>query len=110
MSLSLLLATALASGQPAPAVTCVKTTIKANGHTTDTSIAFSSGSTEADRYALKLIRMFNVERSKGEKHEPETGYVLVETYPNGAFGMSILDMRGKVLPTCDRPESPASGT
>lgn len=104
MIFSLVFASVVASGAGVPpSVTCVKTTIKANGHTSDNSIAQTSGSRDADRYALKLVRMFNVER--GESAAPTTGYVLVETYPNGAFGMSIIDLKGQVLPTCDRPES-----
>jgi hypothetical protein len=106
MLLSLVLAVAAASAPSGPAVTCVKTTLKANGHTSESSIAEPSGSVEADRYALKIVRMFNVQRERGAKYVPETGYILVETYPNGAFGMSILDMRGKVLPSCARPEQP----
>jgi hypothetical protein len=110
MIFSLILASAVAAGASAPpSVTCIKTTIKANGHTSDNSVAETSGSRDADRYALQIIRMFNLERSRGEKAESVTGYVLVETYPNGTFGMSILDLKGQVLPSCDRPGS-ASGT
>jgi len=110
MVFSLILASAVATGAvAAPSVTCVKTTIKANGHTSENSVASPSGSRDADRYALQLVRMFNVERSRDEKVEPATGYVLVETYPNGSFGMSIIDLKGQVLPTCDRP-AVGSGT
>ena len=102
---SLLLASVVASWAAVPpSITCIKTTIKANGHTSENSIAKPSGSRDADRYALQLIRMFNVERSRDEKFEPMTGYVLVETYPNGSFGMSIIDLKGQVLPSCERPD------
>ena len=106
MIFSLVLASAVASGGAIPpSITCIRTTVKANGHTSENSIARTSGSRDADRYALKLVRMFNVERSPDENVASATGYILVETYPDGAFGMSIIDLKGQVLPSCEGPES-----
>ena len=93
-----------------PAMTCIKTTIKANGHTTDSSIAATSGNVASDRYALKLVRVFNVERERGKTYEPQTGYALVQTYESGAFGMSLIEYKGELLESCSLPQEPASGT
>jgi TonB family protein len=107
MFIPLLFATAIASVQPVVlTVTCIKTTIEANGRTTDSSVAESSGSTSADRHALKMVRMLNVRREPSQRYQAQTGFVLVETHPTGAFGMSALDLGGKLLPTCARPSIP----
>ena len=106
MLLYLVLAAAT-SGSPGvgamPAMTCIKTTIKANGHTTDSSVAATSGNSDSDRYALKLVRVFNLQRERGKSHQPQTGYVLVETYESGAFGMSLIDAKGQLLDSCSLP-------
>ena len=112
MLLNLLLAVT-SSGAPSvgsvPAITCIKTTIKANGHTTDNSVAASSGNKESDRYALRLVRIFNIERVRGTKYEPQTGYALVQAYESGAFGMSLIEYKGKLLESCSLPLEQASG-
>lgn len=113
MLLYLLLATAT-SGNPGigatPAMTCIKTTIKANGHTTDSSVAATSGNSASDRYALKLVRAFNITRERGMTYEPQTGYALVETYESGAFGMSLIEYKGQLLESCSVPPGTAGGT
>ncbi|WP_290886403.1 hypothetical protein [Arenimonas sp.] len=91
-------------------MTCVKTTIKANGHTTDSSVAVTSGNSASDRYALKLVRVFSVTRERGKTYDPQTGYVLVETYESGAFGMILLEYKGKLLESCSLPPGASAGT
>jgi len=113
MLLYLLLATATA-GTPGvgdtPAMTCIKTTIKANGRTTDSSVAASSGNPTADRSALHFVRIFRLERERGKAYEVQSGYALVETYENGAFGTSLFDYKGQLLESCSLPQLPGSGT
>lgn len=92
-----------------PAMTCVKTTIKANGHTTDSTVAATSGNAASDRYALKLVRAFNIARERGKTYEPQTGYALVETYESGAFGMSLIELKGQLLGSCSLPAEAAAG-
>ena len=113
MLLFLLLAAATSNSPgvgSTPAVTCIKTTIKANGHTSENSIAMPSGNIESDRYALKLVRALKLERERGKTYEPRTGYALIETYENGAFGMSLIDHKGQLLESCSEPQVQASGT
>src|SRR5690606_9853371 len=113
MLLYLLLATATA-GAPGvgdtPAMTCIKTTIKANGRTTDSTVAASSGNSVADRNALRFVKIFRLERDRHRTYEAQTGYALVETYENGAFGTSLFDYKGQLLESCSLPQVPASGT
>ncbi len=49
-------------------------------------------------------------RERGKTYEPQTGYALIETYENGAFGMSLIEYKGKLLESCSLPTPPASGT
>lgn len=76
----------------------------------DNSIAATSGNKTLDRNALHLVRAFNVTRKRGKTYESQTGYALVETYESGAFVMSLLEYKGKLLESCSLPPGSASGT
>ena len=92
-----------------PATVCIKTTIKANGHTTDSSVEVTSGNKASDRYALQLVRGFSVARERGKDYEQKTGFALVEIYGSGALGMSLIDHKGELFENCSVQTS-GSGT
>ena len=87
----------------APVTTCIKTTIRANGVTNDSSVAVTSGSRSADRYALRIIRTLKFPRGQDQPGEPQTGYVLVDTYEDGGFGLSLVKYHNRLLESCMMP-------
>jgi len=109
MSLALLLATVLANGAGAPTVVvCLHATILPNGQVEDITVVESSGSREADRYAVKLLHVLKLDREKGQVYEPQSGFVRVVMDANGGFGISLFQTRGRLLESCASPlEEPA---
>lgn len=91
-----------------PAFVCLATTVRADGHTKQSSVYRGSGNPRSDNFALKLARRIQFRPAKGEQFQglqaqERPGFILFRVHSNDAFSFRLFEAYEDLPPICLSP-------
>lgn len=92
----------------APAFICIATTVRADGHTKQSSVFRSSGNPNSDRFALRFARHLKFIPPEGQKWDESQrrerdAHLLIRTHGNATFAFRLFELTEPLPPICHSP-------